>query len=134
MRMRQTHDLWHVMTGIGTDRIGELALKAFELAQTRRPLAAVITTGGVIRFLMKDPEHLTNVLAGISIGYRLGNTAKPFLAQKWEEGWERPLEDWRRELNVDPAAHIAGSGASTLPMEGALPPEPETENEAGAGA
>ncbi len=28
MRMRQTHDIWHVVTGIGTDPVGELGLKA----------------------------------------------------------------------------------------------------------
>ncbi len=100
MRMRQTHDIWHVVTGIGTDPVGELGLKAFELAQTHRPMAAVITTGGVLRYLLKDPDDLGQVLDGIAHGYRLGTEAKPFLAQKWEEGWDRPLAEWRTELNV----------------------------------
>lgn len=105
MRMRQTHDIWHVVTGIGTDPIGELALKAFELAQTRRPLAAVITTGGVLRYLVKDPDELGEVLRAISAGYRLGLAAAPFLAQRWEEHWERPVVTWRAMLGVDLDAH-----------------------------
>ena len=104
MRMRQTHDIWHVVTGIGTEPIGELSLKAFELAQTRRPMAAVITTGGVLRYLLKDPDELGNVLEGIAHGYGLGTEAKPFLAQKWEERWDRPLAEWRSELNVNACA------------------------------
>jgi ubiquinone biosynthesis protein COQ4 len=100
LRMRQTHDIWHVVTGIGTDPIGELAVKAFELSQTRRPLAAVICAGGVMRYLLKTPEELSNVIEAIQKAYRLGQEAKPFLAQKWEAGWDRPLEDWRRDLNV----------------------------------
>jgi ubiquinone biosynthesis protein Coq4 len=100
MRMRQTHDLWHVMTGIGTDPIGELSLKAFELAQTRRPMAAVITSGGVLRYLIKDPDELDHVLNAIAHGYSLGREARPFLAQRWEEAWDRPLTHWRAQMNV----------------------------------
>ena len=33
LRLRQTHDLWHVVTGFSTDVPGELGLKAFELAK-----------------------------------------------------------------------------------------------------
>ncbi|HEX6813607.1 MAG TPA: Coq4 family protein [Planctomycetota bacterium] len=103
MRIRQTHDIWHVVTGLDTSRGGELALKAFELAQTRRPMALVIAAGGALRYLLRDPAELGAVLRGISLGYRLGLACAPFLAQRWEEGWHRPLADWRAELRVDAA-------------------------------
>ena len=106
MRMRQTHDLWHVVTGIDTSREGELSLKAFELAQIRRPMAAVITCGGVMRYLVHSPDELGTVLDAISHGYWLGHHAKPMLAQRWEEGWERPLADWREQLNVPVAVQL----------------------------
>lgn len=100
MRMRQTHDVWHVVTGIGTSRLGEIAVKAFELAQTSRPLAAVITCGGVMRYLIKDPDQLSDVMTHISHGYQLGRAARPLLAQKWEEGWQRPLTEWRQQVGL----------------------------------
>lgn len=100
MRMRQTHDIWHVVLGIDTSRLGEIAVKAFELSQTWRPLAAVITCGGMIRYLMKDPDQLGDAMAHISHGYQLGRLAKPFLAQKWETAWDRPLVEWRAALNL----------------------------------
>lgn len=103
MRVRQTHDIWHVITGIGTDRIGEVSLKAVELAQLRRPMAAVIATGGVLRYLFKDPDELGNLLWGIAHGYRLGCRARPLLAQKWEEHWDRPLATWRAQLDITAA-------------------------------
>ncbi|MCT0224226.1 Coq4 family protein [Synechococcus sp. CS-1328] len=100
MRMRQSHDIWHVVTGLGTDRVGEIALKAFELAQTWRPMAAVITCGGLLRYLLKDPEQMGTVLAGIGHGYQLGYRAQPLLAQRWECDWERPLLAWRQTLGL----------------------------------
>jgi ubiquinone biosynthesis protein COQ4 len=103
MRLRQTHDIWHIVTGFDTDPIGELGIKAVELAQTRRPMAAVVAAGGVLRFLYKDPEHLGEALGAVSEGYQMGIKAKLLLAQKWEDHWERPLEEWRTMLNVMPA-------------------------------
>ena len=32
LRMRQTHDIWHTVTGFGTDPVGEIGLQAFQLA------------------------------------------------------------------------------------------------------
>ena len=124
MRMRQTHDIWHVITGLGVDRIGELALKACELAQTRRPVAAAITAGGVFRYLLKDPAQLDRMLTAVAHGYRLGARAKPFLAAKWELGWDRPLAEWRHELRVDvaiassPYVNDRGSSAEVLAEPG----------------
>ena len=102
MRIRQTHDIWHVVTGLGVGPFGELGLKSFELSQTRRPMAAIITTGGVIRYLLHTPEELGETLDYIAYGYRLGNEAKPFLAQRWEERWDEPLTELRRALDVHP--------------------------------
>lgn len=100
MRMRQTHDIWHVVTGIDSSRLGEIAIKAFELAQTWRPLAAVITCGGMLRYLMKDPDQLGDAMTHISHGYQLGRRAAPFLAQTWEQGWARPLAEWRAAVGL----------------------------------
>ena len=93
-RTRQTHDLWHVVTGMSVDVPGEIGLKAFELAQTRRPLAGILIAGAFLQTLLSRPEELDKLLDRIA--------AKPLLAQKWEENWEKPLEQWRSELNIEP--------------------------------
>lgn len=108
LRMRQTHDIWHVVTGLSADAIGELAVKACELAQTRRPMAAVITAGGVLRYLVKDPDELPDVMEALFRGYEIGRNAKPLLGQKWEEMWARPLASIRTELGVNAGDYLPG--------------------------
>ncbi len=100
LRLRQTHDIWHVVTGFSTDVPGELGLKAFELAQTRRTMAGILIAGGFVKCLLQTPTELDLLLDRIAQGYRMGNRAKPLLAQKWEENWDRPLTEWRSELGL----------------------------------
>ncbi|MEO0512646.1 MAG: Coq4 family protein [Planctomycetota bacterium] len=123
MRLRQTHDIWHVVTGFSTSPLGEICVKAVELAQTHRPMAAVICAGGTFRYLLHDPKHFGDCVNSISIGYQLGLKARPLLSKKWEDEWERPLDDIRDELDVTP---IAPDGAGIQVYPGGLPPEVES--------
>ena len=102
LRQRQTHDIWHTVTGFGTDAPGELGLQGFVLAQTHGPLSVAIMAGGILNALLASSEHLTPIINTITQGYNMGIKAKPFLAQKWEEDWEKPLSQWRAELGVYP--------------------------------
>jgi ubiquinone biosynthesis protein COQ4 len=106
MRLRQTHDIWHLVAGFKTDVPGELGLKAFELAQTHRTMAAILLAGGLLSTLLKAPEQLDILLDNIATGYRLGTQAQPFLAQKWEQHWEKPLTQWRTELGIPTASDL----------------------------
>jgi ubiquinone biosynthesis protein COQ4 len=100
LRLRQTHDLWHVVTGFATTVPGELGLKAFELAQTRRTMAGILIAGGFIKCLLQTPDELDELLNNISRGYRIDLQAKSLLAQKWEENWDKSLGEWRSELGI----------------------------------
>jgi ubiquinone biosynthesis protein Coq4 len=55
-RLRQTHDLWHLVTGLGSDVKGELGLQAFCLAQTHLPLPVLLIAGGLLRTLLLTPD------------------------------------------------------------------------------
>jgi ubiquinone biosynthesis protein COQ4 len=107
LRLRQTHDLWHVVTGFATNVPGELGLKAFELAQTRRTMAGILIAGGFIKCLLQTPDELDELLNNISRGYRMGLQAQPLLAQKWEENWGRSLSEWRSKLGIKLASGAA---------------------------
>jgi ubiquinone biosynthesis protein Coq4 len=100
LRLRQTHDIWHIVTGFGVDVMGELQLKAFELSQTRRPLAIVLLLGGLFGALFSSPLSLASLWEEIVIAYNLGKNTRPFLAQKWELAWEKSLLVWRQELAI----------------------------------
>jgi ubiquinone biosynthesis protein Coq4 len=45
-RTRQTHDLWHVLTGLGTDIPGEIALQAFTYEQLHHNFSRLIMSRG----------------------------------------------------------------------------------------
>ncbi|MDX2147676.1 MAG: Coq4 family protein [Planctomycetota bacterium] len=118
MRIRQTHDVWHVVTGFDTHPLGEICVKAVELAQTHRPMAAAICAGGIFRYMLHKPEEFGACIESIAAGYHLGLVARPLLAMKWEEMWERPVEDVRAELNVRPlGAHGGVLSVSFAPGE-----------------
>jgi ubiquinone biosynthesis protein COQ4 len=101
LRLRQTHDLWHIVGGFSTDVAGELGLKSFELAQTHRTMSLILLTGGLLSTLTKSPADLDKILECVALGYRSGAKAKPLLAQKWEEQWSKSLSDWRQELGIE---------------------------------
>ncbi|WAL58390.1 Coq4 family protein [Thermocoleostomius sinensis] len=100
LRMRQTHDIWHTVTGFGVDVMGEIGLQAFQLAQNRSPLAVMLMAGALLSTI-RTSGNLNTLMQVMDRGYRMGVQAKPFLAQKWEEAWDKPLATWRSELTVE---------------------------------
>jgi ubiquinone biosynthesis protein Coq4 len=98
-RLRETHDIVHVLTGFGVDGPGELGLQAFNLAQNRSPLAVMLIFGGMLTALQND-EPLELLLAALARGFELGLKAECVIAQKLEEGWDRPVADWRQRLRI----------------------------------
>lgn len=97
-RVRQTHDLWHVVTGYRTDVAGELALQAFTYAQIGAKAPALVVGGGLARWGARNPKLFPLVREG----YRMGKRTTFLAPIRWELRWERPLEDVRRELGVVP--------------------------------
>lgn len=118
-RMRDTHDLWHTVTGYGTDILGEAGLLAFTLAQNWNTGVALILLAGLIdgRF-GRGARYLVE-------SYELGRQAGWLPSQRWEELLARPLDEVRRELGVG-AARAArampggAGGADGLSAAGAV--------------
>jgi ubiquinone biosynthesis protein COQ4 len=93
-RLRQTHDLWHVITGYETDLRGEVLLQAFTFAQTRAPSAFFIAAFGGLRGTLKNPRFF----ARVARAYRHGEKARRFAPLYWEERWATPVEAIRADL------------------------------------
>ncbi len=102
LRLSQTHDLWHVVTGFDTALIGEIGLQAFHLTQFPYPLASVLTGQSLLTTTLLEPAQLPPLVEAIRIGLQMGLEARPLFAQRWEEGWAKPLEQWRHELQLRP--------------------------------
>jgi len=99
LRLRQTHDIWHTVTGFSTDPAGELGLQAFLFAQLYTPLSVVLIATGFVRTLFW-PQGRRRLVKEVRRGYELGKACRPLLAQRWEERWDRPLAEWRAELGI----------------------------------
>lgn len=99
LRRSQTHDIYHIVTGFGTDAAGELGLQAFMVAQMRSPIGLAILAAGII-YQLADPVMSNLQMQQIGRGWQMGVTAKPFMAQKWEDCWEKPLAQWQAELGI----------------------------------
>ena len=95
-RMRQTHDLWHVVTNCETDPAGEIALQAFTYAQVRAPSSAILALLGTLRTLRFSRDVGPDALRL----YRLGLAAKPLVMFPWEDHWATPLVEVRRLLGL----------------------------------
>jgi len=96
-RLRQTHDLWHVVTGYDTDVLGEIELQAFSFGQLRTPFAFFVALGGVLR----APAARARLAARVVRAYRRARRAKPLSYRAWEQRFATPLADVRRELALD---------------------------------
>lgn len=100
-RIRASHDVWHAITGCPASTAGEAALNGFSAEQLRWPGSALLLAAGLIHrsFEPIDPDGLDIGLA-IAYGLRLGCFAPPFLAERWEQGWDLPLTKWHEKLNI----------------------------------
>jgi ubiquinone biosynthesis protein COQ4 len=118
-RCPQTHDIWHLVIGVGTEQLGEMKVSAFYVAQIRSPFNALFIGIGLFVALFKKPEMLEKYFEAVSEGWALGKAAKPLFAMKWEYLWDRPLVEIRRELNLPENP----SGVASIPLVSSPIPE-----------
>jgi ubiquinone biosynthesis protein COQ4 len=97
-RLRNLHDVFHVLCGYDRDLRGEAAVLAFTLAQTHNPGIAYL----VYRAL-RNSGWSSETGKLIRQGFRRGRRAQWLLDQDWETLLEQPLERLREQLGVGPA-------------------------------
>jgi len=103
MRIRHTHDVWHVIAGLPITSAGEAAANGLTTEQLRWPGGALMVAAGLIhRVSDGDDDADVDVGSAIAFGLNLGAAASPLLAQCWEEGWRIPLVEWRARLGIRP--------------------------------
>jgi ubiquinone biosynthesis protein COQ4 len=98
-RMRDMHDIWHVLTGYrADDPLGEACLVAFSYAQSKGLGWAVIALGSALIGL-RHPKGWLGVRA-IWEGYRLGRRAVWLPGEDCEALLAEPLDAARRRLRL----------------------------------
>jgi len=105
-RITDLHDLWHVLTGYGSDLEGESCLVAFSYGQTRSLGFALIELGAL--FALPGP-HPWRARAAILEAFRLGFVTRPLLAHDYEALMALPLAEARQVVEL-PAPRLYRPG------------------------
>ena len=99
-RTRDTHDIWHILSGYHRDGLGEACLVAFSYAQTRALGWALIAVGAGWRALKAGSRPHARA---IWQGYQRGKAAKWLPGEDFTALMSEPLDAARRRLNITPA-------------------------------
>jgi ubiquinone biosynthesis protein Coq4 len=111
-RRTQAHDIEHMVTGFDTDPIGEFALiiataqsyaKYFslELSQELSKFSMFLVATGLMRHSLHYPKSYALFLEAFAMAVQLGNDLKrPLFYVKWEDYFDWPMQEIRRELNI----------------------------------
>lgn len=92
-RMRDAHDLTHVLTGYGRDGLGEACLLAFMYAHNRN-------RGALLILLMSLKRMPRAARRAVFEAWRNGRKARWLPDQDYEALLPRPLGEVRRQLNI----------------------------------
>ena len=98
-RTRDSHDIWHILSGYHRDGLGEACLVAFSYAQTGSLGWLVIALGAALR---ARGGGRAPAIRAIWQGYRRGKAAAWLPAQDYEALLSEPLEAARARLNLTP--------------------------------
>ena len=104
-RMRHSHDIWHVLTGLGIAGHEEILLHAFSLAQTGMPSSiALMALGGLKHMLFEGRFRM--LAFGMREAYAAGRAAERLLPIRWEDHWETPVTELRQRYGITPLTDI----------------------------
>lgn len=105
-RVRDTHDIWHVLTGYKADEsLGEASLVAFSYAQVGGLGWALIGGAAALKSLRVTGNTLFT--KAVWEGFKRGRKARWISAEDYEKLLHEPLDQARRRLNLgEPVAYL----------------------------
>jgi ubiquinone biosynthesis protein COQ4 len=95
---RDSHDLWHVLTGYGRDPLGELCLLGVLYGQIRNRGTAFIALLGLLQVPFEYPGAPS--IRAVLQGFWIGRRAQWMIAQDWEALLALPIDEVRVTLRL----------------------------------
>ena len=59
-------------------------------------------------------ENFGSAINFVRASWNLAERAKPLMGIRWEEGLDKPLDVWRKELDIEPVLHGQNSWLEVL--------------------
>lgn len=97
-RLRDVHDIWHVLTGYQADALGEACVVAFSLPQTRSKGFGLIAAGVAIQFMRARTGY--PCARAVWRAWRDGRRAAWLPGEDYEALFAEPVEAARRRLKI----------------------------------
>lgn len=97
-RYRECHDFYHAVTGLPVMVEGEVALKAFEFANTVLPMTG-LSMFAVARLKAAERQRFWQTYLPWALSN--GLKSKEVINVYWEEQLERKIEELREELGIE---------------------------------
>jgi ubiquinone biosynthesis protein COQ4 len=99
-RSRDTHDLFHILTGYGRDALGEQCVLLFTHGQSPSQGHLLIGYAGAANIAKQVKASKAPIFGAVRQAHRTGKGAPQLMAQPIRELLARPLEDVRAELRI----------------------------------
>jgi ubiquinone biosynthesis protein Coq4 len=107
----ETHDVWHAVTGFTTDVAGELGLQAFYAGQAPGGLPLMLIAMGLLNTALFAMGEREARLEAITRGWSMGRRARVLFGVPWDELWERPIDEVRESLRLEPVTATLAAAA-----------------------
>jgi len=98
-RYRDLHDIWHVVTGYGTDLAGEYGIVALQSKQVGYRAMAI--TGFLSTLMTSIAQRRFDLIGTWFEGRRRGRRGAYLLAEDWESLLEQPLAEVQAKLGFE---------------------------------
>lgn len=106
-RYRETHDLAHVLTGYGTDALGEMELQAFMLGNMGlRTSALILVFAALLRPHGLPP--MWKYFDKLKLAYARGKASDLLVRLRYEDFWNATVETVQDRLRIPPLVAVAG--------------------------
>jgi ubiquinone biosynthesis protein COQ4 len=96
MRLRQTRDLWRVVTSFEETPEGEVAFQAFLLAQGAGSMPAMNIAMQLAKSALMSPSHTHTLVNELCKGWLTGLKSESFFSIDWESHLETSISEMRR--------------------------------------
>ncbi|WP_391563101.1 Coq4 family protein [Novosphingobium sp.] len=103
-RMRDTHDLMHILSGFGRDALGEQCVLAFTYSQQPSPAHLFLGYAGAVE-IAKRATVKVPVFRAVREAQKMGKACPRLVEMSITELLAMPIEEVRAKLNIKPPSY-----------------------------